>query len=341
MAFYEREFIEIKRDNYKMKIVGPLKCSVEQEDVRQYIMACVRKEKIAIAMRVVLVVILWLFAALPLLGEFMLSSNPNPHIGPGMIALTIVFALAAAWCTFISAKSIPASKRFIANADPDSPEQLLASASDAVIWKQKKQWEICYSHDLVPLESVMANCPVFLSDGVNFANRMNDTERSLRRMEEKQLIEYAASLTIDRVRSSDLLMVYLDIDKLDSGVYSHAAGKVLGSALSASELEGVAVSSGDSAATLNGSANEYVVCFVGDGARLERIEAQLQENITLTRLFSDKGIRRSNRMIDSGVAEEPLVADGIVRNGELIAPAGHSLSFCAAGFNDAWKETKS
>ena len=36
MAFYEREFIEIKRDNYKMKIVGPLKCSVEQEDVRQY-----------------------------------------------------------------------------------------------------------------------------------------------------------------------------------------------------------------------------------------------------------------------------------------------------------------
>ena len=48
MAFYEREFIEIKRDNYKMKIVGPLKCSVEQEDVRQYIMACVRKEKIAI-----------------------------------------------------------------------------------------------------------------------------------------------------------------------------------------------------------------------------------------------------------------------------------------------------
>ena len=187
----------------------------------------------------------------------------------------------------------------------------------------------------------MANRPVFLSDGVNFANRMNDTERSLRRMEEKQLIEYAASLTIDRVRSSDLLMVYLDIDKLDSGVYSHAAGKVLGSALSASELEGVAVSSGDSAATLNGSANEYVVCFVGYGARLERIEAQLQENITLTRLFSDKGIRHSNRMIDSGVAEEPLVADGIVRNGELIAPAGHSLSFCAAGFNDAWKETKS
>ena len=45
MAFFEREFIEITRDNYKMEIVGPLKCSVEQEDVRQYINASVKKEK--------------------------------------------------------------------------------------------------------------------------------------------------------------------------------------------------------------------------------------------------------------------------------------------------------
>ena len=34
-------------------------------------------------------------------------------------------------------------------------------------------------------------------------------------------------------------------------------------------------------------------------------------------------------------------ADGTVRSGELAAPAGHSPSFCAAGFNDAWKGEKS
>ena len=33
MAFFEREFIEIKRENYKMNIVGTLTGSVEQEDV--------------------------------------------------------------------------------------------------------------------------------------------------------------------------------------------------------------------------------------------------------------------------------------------------------------------
>ena len=36
MAFYEREFIEIRRENYKMEIVGTLTGSVEREDVRDY-----------------------------------------------------------------------------------------------------------------------------------------------------------------------------------------------------------------------------------------------------------------------------------------------------------------
>lgn len=39
--------------------------------------------------------------------------------------------------------------------------------------------------------------------------------------------------------------------------------------------------------------------------------------------------------------EKMAVADGTVRNGELAAPAGHILSFCAAGFNDAWVQMKS
>ena len=32
MAFYEQEFIEIKREKAKMEIIGTMKCSVEQED---------------------------------------------------------------------------------------------------------------------------------------------------------------------------------------------------------------------------------------------------------------------------------------------------------------------
>ena len=340
MAFFEREFIEIKRNNYKMEIVGPLKCSVEQEDVRQYIMAYVKKEKRGIIGSVILIIIMWLLAAVPVLGELVWSNKPDPHLGPGTIVLMIIFGLAALYVTVLAIKGISNSKRIIALADPDSPEQLVANALDALIWKQKKQWEMCYDHDLVPLESVMDNHPIFLADR-DYPFRMNDTERSLRRMEEKQLIEYAASLTINRVRSSDMLMVYLDIDKLDSGVYGHAAGKALGNALPASELEGITVSSGDSAATLNGAANEYVVCLAGDGVRLDRIEALLCADTALTSLLSGTGIRRGNAILSSGAVKEPLVADGTVRNGELIPPAGHSLSFCAAGFNDVWKKAVS
>lgn len=329
MAFYEKDFIEIKRDNYKMEIVGILKSSVEQEDVRQYIKARVKKEKIYAVGGIIAIIVMWFIAVVPVLGELVWTSKSNPHLGPGTIILIAIFAMVAVFCTVHFCKAISASRQFIVNADPDSPMQLLANTPDALIWKQKKQWEICYAHDLVPLETAINKRPIFLSDGVNFANRMNATETSLRRAEEKQLIEYAASLV-----KSELLTVYLDIDKLGSGVYGFAAGKALGKAIPPSELEGISVSSGDSAASLNGAANEYAVRFSGDGSRMDRIETLLRADRTLTDLLSDTGLQRRE-------TNEPLVADGTVRNGKMTAPAGHSLSFCAAGFNDAWKETVS
>ena len=340
MAFFEREFIEIRRENYKMNIVGTLTGSVEQEDVRQYIISFVKKEKRGIVGHMIIILVMWFLAAIPVLGELVWSSKPDPHLGPGTIILEVIFCLIALYVTVLSVKAISNSKRIIANANPDSPEQLKANASDAVIWKQKKQWEMCYSHDLVPLESAVKGQPVFLEDGPLYTNRMlvfrrmNAAERSLREQEERQLTEYAASLIKSRTQTTEPLMVYLDIDKLDSGVYGHAAGKVLGKALPASELEGISVFSGDSAATLNGSANEYVVAFAGDGSRIDRIEALLRGDKALEGVLSGRGISR-------GGSQEPLVADGTVRSGELAAPAGHSPSFCAAGFNDAWKGEKS
>ena len=337
MAFFEREFIEIKRDNYKMNIVGTLTGSVEEEDVRQYITAFVKKEKRAIVGNVVLMIIVWLLAMIYPIGEFVFSNNPNPHLGPGGIAITVIFSLIALYCTVISVKAVSSSKKLIAKADPDSPEQIAANAPDAIIWKMKKQWEMCYSHDLVPLESAVKGQPVFLEDGPLYMNRafamkrMNATEQSMRQREEVLLVEYAAALMKTRAASNGLLTVYLDIDKLGSSVYGHAAGQALGRVLPPFELENIAVFSGDSAATLNGSANEYVIGFSGDGSKLDRIEAILREDKTLEGLLSDSGICRR----ETG---EPLAADGTVRNGELVPPTGRSLSFCAAGFNDTWKE---
>ena len=64
-----------------------------------------------------------------------------------------------------------------------------------------------------------------------------------------------------------------------------------------------------------------------------RIEARLRSDTTLGDLLSRTGIRRGN-------SNEPLVADGVVREGELINPPGHGTSFCAAGFTDVWKKQK-
>ena len=149
-------------------------------------------------------------------------------------------------------------------------------------------------------------------------------------------MEYAAALTESRDRATvpgpDLLLIYLDIDRLDSSVYGFAAGQALARVLSAEDMEGVAISSGDSAATLAGSANEYVIGLSGDASRLDRIEAMLCSDTALEKILSHAGICR-------GGSGEPLVADGVVRNGELIHPAGQSTSFCAAGLNEVWKKS--
>ena len=164
------------------------------------------------------------------------------------------------------------------------------------------------------------------------------TTRSLRQFEEKKLVEYAASLKQSRAKaaapaSNAPLLVYLDIDRLGGGFYGLAAGQAVARALSADEMEGISISSGDSAATLAGSANEYVIGLSGEASHLDRIEARLRSDAALGELLSRPGIRRSN-------ANEPLVADGMVREGELINPPGHGTSFCAAGFKDIWKKQK-
>lgn len=334
MTFYEREFIEIKRENAKMEIIGTMKCSVEQEDVRRYLASRKLKEKLCMGAFGVWIVLVWLLAAFPAVAALFLTNNPNPRLGGGTLALTVIFALIAIIWTLGYVRSASASRQIISQINPDSPEQLRAAAPDAVVWKQNRQWELCHAHDLVPLESALKGHPVFLGS----QRPTDDTKRFLRQFEEKKLVEYAASLKQSRAKaaapaSNAPLLVYLDIDRLGGGFYGLAAGQAVARALSADEMEGIAISSGDSAATLAGSANEYVIGLSGEASHLDRIEARLRSDAALGELLSRPGIRRSN-------ANEPLVADGMVREGELINPPGHGTSFCAAGFKDIWKKQK-
>ena len=334
MAFYEQEFIEIKREKAKMEIIGTMKCSVEQEDVRRYLASRKSKEKRRMGAFGALTVLVSLLAALPAVAALFLTNAPNPRLGGGTLALTVIFALIAIICTVCYVRIASASRQTIAQTNPDSPEQLRAVAPDAVVWKQNRQWELCHAHDLVPLESALQGRPVFLG-----SQRPTDaTTRSLRQFEEKKLVEYATLLAQSRAKaaspaSNAPVLVYLDIDRLGGGFYGLAAGQAVSRVLSTDEMEGIAISSGDSAATLSGSANEYVIGLSGEASQLDRIEARLRSDAALGELLSRPGIRRGN-------SNESLVADGMVREGELINPPGHGTSFCAAGFKDIWKKQK-
>ena len=129
------------------------------------------------------------------------------------------------------------------------------------------------------------------------------------------------------------LSVYLDINKLDGGAYGITAGSAVAKVIPASMMENMTVLSGDSNATLYGSANEYVIGIMGRTSELKAIADKLRTDAELTALLSDRGV-----LLDG--EREPLVIDGLVQNGVLVNPPGHSTSLCAAGFNDVWKKAE-
>ncbi len=148
--------------------------------------------------------------------------------------------------------------------------------------------------------------------------------------------DYEANVTeqmiSDLVNQKDTsLLVYFDIDQLGGGVYGLTAGRAIGKAIPPSMMEGMEISSGDSSATLNGSANEYVICMSGSAESITAIKEKLNSEPEIKNLLSSSGISQT-------VSKEQLVQDGTVKNGEFIIPDGKSASFCAAGFRDAWKK---
>ena len=130
-----------------------------------------------------------------------------------------------------------------------------------------------------------------------------------------------------------VLLVRFSIDELNklSGSYGFQSGKLIGRAVPPSMLEGMTISDGDSAATLNG--REYV-CMVSISTPSKR--SVLKERIEPLILASEEikacGVAPITQVVFSTM--EPLVADGVVRNGKIEGGGG----WCASGFMSAWKE---
>lgn len=130
------------------------------------------------------------------------------------------------------------------------------------------------------------------------------------------------------------LLVRFSIDRLNelSGPYGFQSGRLIGRAVPASLLEGMTISDGDSAATLAG--HEYV-CVVSI-ASIDR--SVLKERIEPLILASSEiracGAAPLTQLVGSFATSEPLVMDGVVRNGAIEGRGG----WCANGLASAWKE---
>lgn len=128
-----------------------------------------------------------------------------------------------------------------------------------------------------------------------------------------------------------VLLVRFSIDRLNElrGSYGFQSGMLIGRAVPASLLEGMVISDGDSAATLAG--REYV-CIVSIAASDSSIlKERIEPLILASEEIAENGAYPLTQLVDS--TSEPLVMDGVVRNGTIEGPGG----WCANGLASAWK----
>lgn len=129
-----------------------------------------------------------------------------------------------------------------------------------------------------------------------------------------------------------VLLVRFSIDKLNelSGSYGFQSGKLIGRAVPPSLLEGMTISDGDSAATLAG--REYVCVVSIASSDISLLKEKIEPLILASEEIRACGAAPLTEIVPN--TREPLVIDGVVRNGKIEGAGG----WCASGFMNAWKE---
>ncbi len=131
-----------------------------------------------------------------------------------------------------------------------------------------------------------------------------------------------------------VLLVRFSIDKLNglSGSYGFQSGRLIGQAVPAALLEGMIISDGDSAATLAG--REYVCVVSIASNNISVLTHKIEPLLRANKEILENGADPVTQVV--GSTKEPLVMDGIVRNGRIEGNGG----WCANGFISAWKEAE-
>lgn len=111
------------------------------------------------------------------------------------------------------------------------------------------------------------------------------------------------------------LGVRFDIDKVDSGAYGFECWKVFWGAVDPATLSGSLLYEGDTAATLDGRENVYVIAVQkGDLGVLQQVRANLEQSLQFFEIAA------SPAFVDEGeLSDEPLPQTGrIEAGGELV-----------------------
>ena len=170
MAFFERDYIEIKRENISMSVVGTRREGIEQDEVVKYIRKRNARVRRAPILNGLMIVIMWALAASPIVLEILFSYNHRPD--SFSIGCAVFFSLMAIFSTvviFVKGGLIR-GELF----DPDSPEAQQAIAGEALDRKLKKKYELCQIHDMISMDSALAGHPVFIG---SFQRPPSDVQR--------------------------------------------------------------------------------------------------------------------------------------------------------------------
>ena len=145
-------------------------------------------------------------------------------------------------------------------------------------------------------------------------------------------VTFHAPPPVPELKVPGVLLVRFNIDKLNdlSGSYGYQSGKLIGQAVPSKLMESMTVSDGDSAATLAGQ--EYV-CIVSISSNdISILKEKIEPLITSNSDIQAYGAYPVTQIVSQ--TNEPLVMDGVVKNGKIIGNGG----WCANGFMDAWKD---
>ena len=153
MAYFERDYIEIKRDNGVMEIVGTRREGIEKEEVARFFRARL------FGMLPVLL-FLWALAAAPVVLDILFS---HEHRAGGFtIGATVFLSVFAIVPTLVVIKKSMATRARLGLAKPASSEPRPVDAHDALDWKLRKKYKLGRAHDMVCFESAWNDSPRFI-----------------------------------------------------------------------------------------------------------------------------------------------------------------------------------